>query len=153
MTYTVSTPTDFSTTALDGAVRELLSALDEESKAVTSENKWKGFRDRWSVPPNSIRSRVSDLWLKPAPEDSKRDVARRVNQVVGRIETAIIDAYDRARDYEILEKKWPEHRARTDLAKKLIEESESAAAKNPGLSVLTSDEALTRADEQLGRCC
>ena len=43
MPYTVPKLTDFSTSALDGAVRELLSALDQESAAVGSENEWKAF--------------------------------------------------------------------------------------------------------------
>ncbi len=149
MPYTVPKLTDFSAAALDDALRELLSALDQESAAVGSENDWKTFRDRWGARNNSIRSHVSDLWLKPAPKDTKRDVGQRVNEIIGRIETAIGDAYDRARVREILERTRPERQARTDLAKKLIEESERAAAKNPSLPVLTNDEALRKADELL----
>src|SRR6266852_748999 len=47
MAYAVPKLTDFSATALDSAVREFFSALDQESAAVGSENDWKAFRDSW----------------------------------------------------------------------------------------------------------
>ena len=67
MPYTVPKLTDFSTSALDGAVRELLSALDQESASVGSENEWKVFRDRWMARKNGILTQLNDLWLKAAP--------------------------------------------------------------------------------------
>ena len=68
MPYTVPKLTDFSSSALDGAVRELLSALDQESAAVGSENDWKAFRDRWMARKNGVLTQLNDLWLKAAPD-------------------------------------------------------------------------------------
>src|ERR1700675_3714270 len=86
MPYTVPRLTDFSTASLDSAVRELLSALKQESAAVASENDWKAFRDRWMARKNGILTQVNDLWLKAAPKDAKRDVGQRVNLVRAHIE-------------------------------------------------------------------
>jgi len=52
--YMVPKLIDFSPTALDSAVRELLSALDRESAAVASENDWKAFRDHWMARKNAF---------------------------------------------------------------------------------------------------
>jgi phenylalanyl-tRNA synthetase alpha chain len=68
-------------TALDSAVRELLSALEQESAAVGSENDWKVFRDRWMARKNGVLTQLNDLWLKAAPKDAKREVGQRVNEV------------------------------------------------------------------------
>ncbi|MGD0468449.1 MAG: phenylalanine--tRNA ligase subunit alpha [Terriglobales bacterium] len=84
MAYTVPQITDFSTSALDSAVRELLSALDQESAAVASENDWKVFRDRWMARKNGILTQINDLWLKGAPGPNKRDVGQRVNELKAR---------------------------------------------------------------------
>jgi len=86
MPYTVPKLVDFSPAALDGAVRELVSALDEESTAVNSENDWKAFRDRWMARKNGILTQLNDLWLKAAPKESKREVGRRVNHLNKHIE-------------------------------------------------------------------
>jgi phenylalanyl-tRNA synthetase alpha chain len=86
MPYTVPKLTDFSAAALDSAVRDLLSALKQESAAVASENDWKAFRDRWMARKNGILTQVNDLWLKAAPKDAKRDVGQRVNLVRAHIE-------------------------------------------------------------------
>src|SRR5271157_6178118 len=86
MPYSVLKLTDFSTAALDGAVREILSALDRESTAVASENDWKAFRDRWMARKNGILTQINDLWLKAAPKDAKREVGRRVNEVKAAVE-------------------------------------------------------------------
>ena len=61
MPYTVSKLSGFSTSALDGAVRELLSALDQEALAVGSESDWKsyptaGWRARTVFSPSSTIS-------------------------------------------------------------------------------------------------
>ena len=63
MPYTVPKLSDFSAAALDGAVRELLSALEQESAAVGSENDWKAFRDRWMARKNGVLTQLNDLWL------------------------------------------------------------------------------------------
>jgi len=84
--YSVPKLTDFSPAALDGAVRELLSALEQESAAVGSENDWKAFRDRWMARKNGTLTQLNDLWLKAAPKDAKREVGQRVNEIKGRVE-------------------------------------------------------------------
>src|ERR1700674_1677001 len=92
MPYTVAKLTDFSTSALNGAVRELLSALEQESTAVASENDWKVFRDRWMARKNGILTQINELWLKAAPKDSKREVGQRVNQLKTAVEEAVSKA-------------------------------------------------------------
>src|SRR5258707_3754623 len=89
MPYTVPKLTDFSPTALDSAVRELLSALDRESAAVASENDWKAFRDRWMARKNGVLTQLNDLWLKAAPGANKRDVGQRVNELKTKVEQAV----------------------------------------------------------------
>jgi len=87
--YTVSKLTDFSRAALDRVARELLSALDQESSAVSSENDWKLFRDRWMARKNGVLTQVNDLWLKAAPKDAKRDVGQRVNELKSTVEQTV----------------------------------------------------------------
>src|SRR6202047_978699 len=91
MPYTVPKLTGFSTSALDGAVRELLSALEQESAAVGSENDWKAFRDRWMARKNGILAQLNTLWLKAAPGANKRDVGQRVNELKTKVEQ-VVDA-------------------------------------------------------------
>lgn len=83
--YSVPKLTDFSSSALDSAVRELLSALEQESIAVSSENDWKTYRDRWMARKNGITTQINDLWLKAAPKEAKREVGQRVNEVKARV--------------------------------------------------------------------
>jgi len=147
--YTVPKPTDYSLAALDKATADLLAALKEESQAVASESDWETFRIRWGARNNSIRSAVVDLWLKGAPKEAKRLVGQRVNEIIGRIETVIGDTHDRARTLALSKKMVAERAPAIDCAKSLIEESKRAAAENPSLSVLTNEEALRRAEEQL----
>src|ERR1700681_3844729 len=89
MPYTLPILTGFSTSALDGAVRELLSALEQESTAVASENDWKAFRDRWMARKNGILTQLIDLWLKAAPVAKKRDVGQRVNELKTKVEQVV----------------------------------------------------------------
>ncbi|MGD0507189.1 MAG: phenylalanine--tRNA ligase subunit alpha [Terriglobales bacterium] len=95
MPYTVPQLTDFSTAALDSAVHELLSALEQESAAVGAENDWKAFRDRWIARKNGIFTQLNDLWLKAAPGSNKRDVGQRVNELKPQIEQAVNATYAR----------------------------------------------------------
>src|ERR1017187_10693044 len=87
--YTVPKLIDFSAAALDSAVRELLSALDQESAALGSENEWKAFRDRWMARKNGVLTQLNDLWLKAAPGANKREVGQRVNELKGKVEEAV----------------------------------------------------------------
>ncbi len=89
MTYTVPKLTDYSTAALDTAVRQLLSALDGEAAKVTSEEEWKPFRDRWLGRKNGILPQVNDLWLKPAPREAKAAVGQKVNWLKEHVEDIV----------------------------------------------------------------
>jgi phenylalanyl-tRNA synthetase alpha chain len=91
MPYTVPKLTDFSATALESAVRQLLSALGQESAAVGSENDWKVFRDRWMARKNGVLTQLNDLWLKAAPKDAKREAGQCVNELNVKVE-AVVDA-------------------------------------------------------------
>jgi phenylalanyl-tRNA synthetase alpha chain len=95
MPYTVPKLTDFSTSALDSAVRELLSALEQESAAVSSENDWKAFRDRWMARKSGVLTQLNDLWLKAAPGPNKREVGQRVNELKGKVEQTVDATLDR----------------------------------------------------------
>src|SRR2546430_12539018 len=72
MAYTVPKLKDYSAPALDKAVQELLSALQQESKDVSSESDWKTFRDRWMARKNGVLTQVNVLWLKAADRKSTR---------------------------------------------------------------------------------
>jgi len=87
--YTVSKLEDFSPAALDSAVTELRSALEEESIAIDSEADYKVFRDRWMARKNGILTQVNDLWLKAAPNEAKREVGRRVNELRALVEERV----------------------------------------------------------------
>src|SRR5215467_3159166 len=97
MPYAVPKLTDFSSAALDSAAGGLVSALEQESAAVASENDWKGFRDRWMARKNGVLTQVNDLWLKAAPKDAKREVGQRVNELKAKVEQGIDVALDRAK--------------------------------------------------------
>src|SRR5499427_1879991 len=96
MPYTVPKLEDYSPASLDQAVRELLTAVDQESRAVAGENDWKLFRDRWMARKNGILTQVNDLWLKAAPGPAKRDVGARVNQLKTQVEQTVDAAQERA---------------------------------------------------------
>ena len=87
--YTVPKLTDYSAKAIDAAVRELLSALEQEGSAVGSESDYKAFRDRWMARKNGVLTQINDLWLKPAPKDAKKDVGQRVNELKSKVEQTI----------------------------------------------------------------
>jgi phenylalanyl-tRNA synthetase alpha chain len=93
--YTVPKLTDYSPPALERAVRDLLSALESEAAAVTSESDWKAFRDRWMARKNGILTQVNDMWLKPAPKDAKRQAGQLVNDVKKKAEEAISNTLEK----------------------------------------------------------
>src|SRR5580704_3736031 len=95
MPYTVPKLIDFSATALDAAVRDLFSALEQESAAVASENDWNAYRDRWMSRKNGILTQLNDLWLKAAAGPNKRDVGQRVNELKTKVELAVAATLDR----------------------------------------------------------
>ncbi len=91
MPYAVAKLADYSPTAMDRAVRDLLSAVRQEAAAVSSENDWKMFRDRWMARKNGLLTQVNDLWLKAATGPAKRDVGARVNQLKSEVEQVVKD--------------------------------------------------------------
>ena len=93
--YTVPKLTDYSPAALDKAVAEPASALEQECAAVKNEAEWKALRDRWMARKNGILTQVNDLWLKAAPPEAKREVGRRVNELRARVETDVAAAQER----------------------------------------------------------
>jgi phenylalanyl-tRNA synthetase alpha chain len=94
--YAVPKLTNYSSAALDGAVHDLLSALDQEAAAVGSESELKVFRDRWMARKNGILTQVNDLWLKGAPKEAKREVGQRVNELKSRVESKVANAVERS---------------------------------------------------------
>ncbi len=138
MAYTVSKLTDFSATALDSAVRDLLSALDQEAEGVLASkvaepehdagwkkrwDEWKVFRDRWIARKNGITTQINELWLKAAPKETKREVGQQVNRLKGEIEGKV-----KATEERLQHQQWN--------AEKAVIES------TPGRSFATYDEAL-----------
>ena len=89
MPYTVPKLTDFSPASLDAAVKELLTALEQESSALASENDWKAYRDRWMARKNGVLTQLNDLWLKAAPGPNKKNVGQRVNELKGKVEQTV----------------------------------------------------------------
>src|SRR5690348_4085029 len=96
--YTVPKLTDYSPAALDKAVAELTSALEQECAAVTNEAEWKALRDRWMARKNGVLTQINDLWLKAAPGEAKREVGRRVNELRTRVEKDVATAQGRMAD-------------------------------------------------------
>ena len=141
MPYTVPKLSDFSAAALDGAVRELLSALGQESAAAGSENDWKAFRDRWMARKNGILTQINDLWLKAAPKEAKREVGQRVNQLRDTVDSRVQETKERCDTLSIARSIVSKRQPIIDLVRAFIEASEGS-----GEQVLTSDEAFKRAE-------
>ncbi len=89
MSYTVTKLADFSTAALDCAVRELLSALETEAESIRDWEQWKRFRDRWVARKNGILTQVRESWLKSAPTESKADVGQLFNRIKAQVEDKV----------------------------------------------------------------
>jgi phenylalanyl-tRNA synthetase alpha chain len=88
MPYIVPKLTNYSAAALDNAAAALISALEEESVAVSSEAEYKTFRDRWMARKNGVLTLLNDQWLKAAPKEAKREVGQRVNELKSLVEQA-----------------------------------------------------------------
>jgi phenylalanyl-tRNA synthetase alpha chain len=78
---------------MSAAAKELLSALEEESKAVDSESDLKKFRDRWMARKDGIATQLNDCWLKVAPAQDKRPVGQRVNELREEIEAKVAEIH------------------------------------------------------------
>ncbi len=94
MEYIVPKLTDFSAQALDKAAAELLSALDQEAKAVRNASDQKNFRDLWMGRKSGVLTLVND-WLKAAPKENKREVGQRVNELKARVEQTVNETQQR----------------------------------------------------------
>jgi phenylalanyl-tRNA synthetase alpha chain len=92
MSYTVPKLTDYSAAALEKAAGDLVSAFEEERRAVQREADWKSFRDRWLARKNGIVTQLNDVWLKGAPKEAKREVGIRVNDLKSRISDGVKEA-------------------------------------------------------------
>jgi phenylalanyl-tRNA synthetase alpha chain len=92
--YKVSKLTDYSPSAVEAAMRELLSALDLESAAVGNDADWKAFRDRWMARKNGVLTQINELWLKAAPKSAKKDVGQLVNQLKTKVEQSVDEALE-----------------------------------------------------------
>ena len=93
--YQVSKLTDYSPAALDKAVAVLTAALEQECAAVCTEAEWKALRDRWMARKNGILTQLNELWLKAAPNEAKREVGRRVNEVRAHVENDVVTVQER----------------------------------------------------------
>ncbi len=135
MTYTVHKLTDYSAAALDTAIRDLLSALDQESGAVKTESEWEDLRIRWRARKDGILTQVNELWLKPAPKQAKRDVGQRVNEIViPRVETILQERHDHVKNLAVLKKARAEGLdIGIDSARHALELSESVDITLPGV--------------------
>jgi len=102
MPYTVPKLTDFSDAALNHATEELVSALRSERLALFQEAvalrkrsgightvDWQPFRNRWIGRKMGVTSQLNENWLKQAPNDRKRDVGKRVNELKSVIEEEV----------------------------------------------------------------
>ena len=87
--YIVPKLKDFSAETLGKAALKLLTALEDESKAVTNEVQWKTFRDRWMARTNGILTQINDLWLKAAPKEAKREAGQKVNEIKSTVSQAV----------------------------------------------------------------
>jgi phenylalanyl-tRNA synthetase alpha chain len=87
--YTVPPLTDYAASALDAASRDLLFALESESDAVSGDNDYKIFRDRWLARKDGIATQINDLWLKAAPKEAKREAGQLVNELKNKIQAKV----------------------------------------------------------------
>jgi phenylalanyl-tRNA synthetase alpha chain len=147
LAYTVPKLNDFSPDALDKAVKELLSALDEHAAGITSQQEYEIFRNHWRARKDGITTQVNELWLKAVSKQDRRAVGQKINDVIiPAIDKKLRETHERVGNLQILKRAREEGLdAKIDLARKLIEASERATRDNPQLSVLTIQEALRRA--------
>src|SRR5207237_6315246 len=81
--------------ALHKAAADLITACEQESRAVGNEAELKAFRDRWIARKNGILTQVNEVWLKAAPKEAKRDVGGLVNSLRQTVEERIESAQER----------------------------------------------------------
>jgi phenylalanyl-tRNA synthetase alpha chain len=89
MAYRVPQLRDHSLSSLRRHSAELLSVLDDEAAAVTTEAEWKIFRDRWIGRKDGVLAQVNELWLKAARREEKRDAGQQVNRIKEQVEQKV----------------------------------------------------------------
>src|SRR5260370_28688956 len=90
--YSVSKLMDYSASALERASAELRSALAHEAVAVKNEAEWKIYRDGWMARKNGVLTQINGVWLKPAPNEAKREAGQEVNLIKQQVEQAVAAA-------------------------------------------------------------
>src|SRR5208337_2179009 len=87
MSYTVPKLTDYSSSTLTTAEMEAKSAFDQEWASIEHGTSIEVLRVRWLGRENGIvNKQFSDVWLKAAPKQAKRDVGQIVNRLKGYVE-------------------------------------------------------------------
>jgi phenylalanyl-tRNA synthetase alpha chain len=105
--YTVPKLDDYSPAALDCAVAELTAALKEETGALVVaafEDRAKkrmtadpvSLRNRWLGRKSGILTQLNEVWLKPSPLESRREVGIRINKVRDVVKDKIEEAISAA---------------------------------------------------------
>ena len=78
MAYIVPELTDYSAQSLLKAFADAKLAFRDEMRAITSEQEWKAFRDRWMARKNGLVTQINDQ-LKAAPKEAKRELGQHLN--------------------------------------------------------------------------
>ena len=87
MAYTVPKLTDYSSSTLTTAGTEAKAAFDQEWASIEHGVSVEQLRIRWLGRENGIvNKQFTDLWLKTAPKQSKREVGQIVNNLKGYVE-------------------------------------------------------------------
>lgn len=89
MSYTVKKLERFSPVVLDREIEKLFASLDREARSLASDADRKAFRDRWLARKDGVLTQINELWLKPAPKESKREVGQRVNRLKAEVEEKV----------------------------------------------------------------
>ena len=87
--YTLPTISDWSPTALEHEVKQLIDALRAELSRVTDEKQLKSLRDRWMARKNGILTQLKDDWLNAAPANVKPRIGFYFNQAKYSVEQEI----------------------------------------------------------------
>jgi hypothetical protein len=95
MAYTVPKLTDYSSSTLNTAEMEAKSAFDQEWASIEHGTSVEQLRIRWLGRENGIvNKQFTDLWLKTAPKQSKREVGQIVNNLRGTLRsTSYLDRF------------------------------------------------------------
>jgi phenylalanyl-tRNA synthetase alpha chain len=82
--YTVPKLEDYSAAALEEVRGELLSELNSDIlNKINTEQERKVIRDKWMSRKTGILTQITNIWLKSAPPDHRREVGQLVNDIKG----------------------------------------------------------------------